>query len=91
MHPRFTPTTLDSNPIQVSRMNCPEDQNGCGKLLHGQSEDETQRPTMLGTSVPNNQVPACNMVLTFHFAFNIVAFWHVFLSHHESLLETRCI
>lgn len=27
----FTPVTLDSNPIQVSRMNCPEDQDGVWK------------------------------------------------------------
>lgn len=29
--PFFTPMTLDSNPIQLSRMNCPEDQDGVWK------------------------------------------------------------
>ena len=34
--PFFTPMTLDSNPIQVSRMNCSEDHDGCG---NGQCEE----------------------------------------------------
>lgn len=49
--PFFTLMTLDSNPIQVSRMNCPEDQDGCG---NGQRKEGIHGAVMLATFVPNN-------------------------------------
>lgn len=45
------PMTLDSNPIQVSRMNCSEDQDGRG---NGQSEEGTCGAVLLATFAPNN-------------------------------------
>lgn len=65
----FHPMTLDSNSIQVSRMKCPEDQDGRGS---GQSEERIHRAIMLATFVPNNWALALDIFLTFHFGFNIV-------------------
>lgn len=69
--PFFTPMTLDSNAIQVSRMNCPGDQDGCGKLFNSESGEGIHRAIMLAALVPNNGVLALDVFLTFHFAFDI--------------------
>lgn len=49
--PFFTPMTLDSNPIQVSGMNRPEDQEGCRR---GPPEEGLQGAVMLATFVSNH-------------------------------------
>lgn len=64
-----TPMTLDSNPIQVSRMNCSEDQDGRG---NGESEEGIRGAVLLATFAPNNWALGLNIFLTFHFDLSVV-------------------
>lgn len=61
--------TLGSYPIQVSGMNCSEDEDGRG---NGQSEEGSRGAVLLATFAPNNWVLALDTFLTFHFGFNVV-------------------